>query len=267
MSATPFIGFIEPTNLDNYDRQYRSSGQPEGIPKVFLDAMEVREQVFVVEQDIPLENEFDADDPRSCHWVIYASISTTTQPEITDDKGEIIQRKKSESKSQPVGTIRLVPFPHPPHPEPGSSYAADALETDPNVVDLSEAPPFIVDRATTYHDGKEPYIKLGRLAVLKEFRGSGVAKMLVNAAMSWARENPTFFNPSIKDVGMEKMGASIAADIPVWKGLVCIHAQEYIASAWTKWGFKIDEGMGKWDEEGILHVGMFQRLNILAKGL
>jgi predicted GNAT family N-acyltransferase len=31
--------------------------------------MEVREQVFVKEQNIPLENEFDADDARSCHWV------------------------------------------------------------------------------------------------------------------------------------------------------------------------------------------------------
>ena len=28
------------------------------------------------------------------------------------------------------------------------------------------------------------------------------------------------------------------------------------------WGFKADEKMGAWDEEGIGHVGMFKRLEI-----
>jgi len=157
-----------------------------------------------------------------------------------------------------------VPFPHPPHPEPGSSYAADALETGPTPT--IQPPPYIVDRATTYHDGKEPYIKLGRLAVVKEFRGSGIAKLLVSAAMTWAQQNPTYFNPSIKNMGMEKMGALFLDEIPVWKGLICVHAQEQVAKAWAKWGFQIDERMGTWMEEGIHHVGMFQRLNIESQG-
>jgi predicted GNAT family N-acyltransferase len=123
-------------------------------------------------------------------------------------------------------------------------------------------PPYIVDRATTYHDGKEPYIKLGRIAVVKEFRGAGVAKILANAAITWAQQNPTFFNPSVTSMGMEKMGATTLAEIPVWQGLVCAHAQEQVVPAWTKWGFKVDEGMGTWTEEGIKHVGMFQRLDI-----
>ncbi len=67
--GTPFITFLGPSNLDGYERKLPPSKQPASIPKVFLDAMEVREQVFVKEQNVPLDNEFDADDSRACHWV------------------------------------------------------------------------------------------------------------------------------------------------------------------------------------------------------
>ena len=193
---------------------------------------------------------------------MYASINTTTEPEVTDSEGNIITRKKSVSRSVPIGTVRLVPFPHPPHPEPGSVYAADALETGADLGHSSNPPPYIVDRETTYHDGKEPYIKLGRLAVLKEFRGSGIARLIVNAPMAWAKQNPTYFNPSVKSMGMENMGANNPGEIPQWKGLVCVHAQEQVEKIWARWGFNLDEKMGKWVEEGITHVGMFQRLKI-----
>ncbi|KAH6680236.1 acyl-CoA N-acyltransferase [Halenospora varia] len=261
MAATPFIAFQGPSDLDGYDRKLKPSEQPENIPKTFLDAMGVREEVFVHEQGVPLENEFDSDDPRACHWVVYASINTVTEPEKRDSEGNVVQRKKSGTRSQPIGTIRLVPFPHPPHPEPGSTYAADALETTADL-GSSDPLPYIIDRETTYHDGKEPYIKLGRIAVLKEFRGSGVSKILLNAAMMWARDNPTYFNPSISAMGMDKMGTSNIEDLPVWRGLMCVHAQEQVAKAWAKWGFDLDEGMGTWVEEGIPHVGMFQRLDV-----
>jgi GNAT superfamily N-acetyltransferase len=191
-----------------------------------------------------------------CNQVIYASVNTTTKPEIKDADGKVVVRKQSVTKSLPIGTIRLVPFPHPPHPEPGSFYAADALETGPN------PPPYIVDRPTTFHDGKEPYIKIGRIAVLKEFRGKGLANLLANSALTWAKQNPTFFNPSVTEMGMEKIGASSIVEIPVWRGLTCVHAQEQVQKQWAKWGFVLDEGMGTWVEEGINHVGMFQRLNI-----
>ncbi|KAL2075491.1 hypothetical protein VTL71DRAFT_434 [Oculimacula yallundae] len=276
--GTPFITFLGPSNLDGYDSKNRSSAQPENIPKTFLDAMEVRETVFVEEQKVPLDNEFDSDDPRACHWVIYASINTVTDPEVTSSSGEIITRKKSTTRSTPIGTIRLVPFPHPPHPEPGSSYTADALETsstipsspsNPNPTSTSTSPPFITDRATTHHDGKEPYIKLGRLAVLPEFRGSGLAKLLVSSAISWLSANPTYFNPSIKELGMERISGeegSGMGEVPTWKGLVCVHAQEQVAKTWAKWGFELDEGMGEWSEEGIKHVGMFMRINLENTG-
>jgi len=257
--GTPFITFLGPSNLDDYDPKFSFSQQPETIPKAFLDAMEVREEVFSKEQGVPMENECDSDDARACHWVVYASVNTTIQAEQKDEDGNVVVRKQSVTKSQPIGTIRLVPFPHPPHPEPGSSYAADALETDPN---RENPPPYIDDRATTYHDGKEPYIKLGRIAVLKEFRGAGIARLLVSAAMTWIQQNFTYFNPSIKGVGMDSMNASNIGEIPVWKGLICVHAQTEVAKTWAKWGFKLDEGMGTWMEEGIPHVGMFQRLNL-----
>jgi hypothetical protein len=69
MSATLFIAFQGPTNLDGYECKGRPSEQLANIPKTFVDAMEVREQVFVIEQGVPLENEFDSDDARACHWV------------------------------------------------------------------------------------------------------------------------------------------------------------------------------------------------------
>ena len=193
--------------------------------------------------------------------VVYASINTTTAPEVKDDEDNIVRRKQSVTKTTPIGTIRLVPFPHAPHPEPGSTFTFDA-----SAEDSSDPPPYIIDRATTYHDGVEPYIKLGRIAVVKEFRGAGISKILANAAISWAQQNPTFFNPSVAAMGMEKMGATTTEEIPVWKGLMCVHAQEQVEKAWAKWGFMTDEGMGRWDEEGIMHVGMFQRLNIEKQG-
>lgn len=279
MAATPFLAFQEPSTLEGYDIKLPRSQQPSNIPKTFLDAMEVRKEVFVEEQNCSLENEFDSDDPRSCHWVcatcstslpvltnvvwqvVYASINTVTEPQKTDDQGNILQLQKSVAVSQPIGTIRLVPFPHSPHPEPGSSYAPDAIETALNS-EPSTSPPYIVDKATTFHDGIEPYMKLGRMAVVKEFRGSGLAKILANAAMTWARETPTFFNPSVETWGMSKLGVSNTSEIPHWKGLICVHAQTQVQKVWTKWGFELDEGMGTWNEEGIDHVGMFQRLEI-----
>lgn len=67
--GTPFIQFLGPSNLDGYNRTKASSEQPDSIPKTFLDAMEVREEVFVREQKVPLQNEFDSDDARAYHWV------------------------------------------------------------------------------------------------------------------------------------------------------------------------------------------------------
>jgi hypothetical protein len=49
------------------------------IPLTFVDAMRVREIVFVKEQNKELEDEFDMEDGRSYHWVAYASVGVARQ--------------------------------------------------------------------------------------------------------------------------------------------------------------------------------------------
>ncbi|KAI1083771.1 hypothetical protein F5B20DRAFT_349207 [Whalleya microplaca] len=287
--GTPFISHLEPTRLDGYDRNLTHDAQAAHIPQVFLDAMSVREAVFVAEQGVPLPNEQDADDARSCHWVMYASVNRVVEAEERDrPTGDVVRPRRSETRSMPIGTLRIVPFPHPPHPAEGGRYEGNVLQEDkegegqavvdgkgkaagerrPSTLTLVEEErqnstlPFGVDRATTYHDGREPYVKLGRLAVIKEFRGHKIALQLWRAAKKWLEDNPTFFNPSVTELGMDQLKVNSTADIPKFNGLVCCHAQEQIVKVYERWGFKVDEGMGRWFEEGIPHVGMFQRLEV-----
>jgi len=235
MASFPKVLFQGPMNLDGYNRSLPAIQQRQSIPLAFIEVMEVREGVFVKEQGVPILIEADSDDPRCCHWVAY-------------------DVREGQDMAEPVGTIRLVPFPHQAHPKPGDAWDVDDLEEAALLPTLEpKQPPFIIDRATSLHDGKEPYVKFGRLAVLKEFRGKGIADLLVNTAMQWVVENPTFFNQAIK--GMDPKQTK-------WNGLICVHAQTYVEKAWAKWGFVVDEGMGTWTEAELPHVGMFQRVNI-----
>jgi predicted GNAT family N-acyltransferase len=245
MAESPIICFQEPPlSLDGYDRSLPASKQSIVLPNVFRDAMVVREEVFVNEQGCSILMEADPDDARSCHWVVYDKLP-------------------GGSKVTAAGTIRLVAFPHDSHPLPGSSWDFDS-EAESAVM-VSKPVPYIIDRATTYHDGKEPYLKLGRWAVRKEFRGRGLANLLVKTAFDWARMNPKFFNPLLDASHRDQADLTMDAHRTIWRGLVCIHAQEYIARSWAKLGFKLDDGMGTWTEAGISHVGMFQRL-VLSEG-
>ncbi|KAI2631867.1 hypothetical protein GGR54DRAFT_3022 [Hypoxylon sp. NC1633] len=267
--GTPFISLLEPTRLDGYDRTQPHTSQPPHIPQVFLDAMSVREAVFVGEQAVALENEFDADDARSCHWVAYASVS---------QKGTV-----------PIGTLRIVPFPHLPHPPAGGRYIGGVLQdptsdsqanqdsskpatttTNPSSTasitttqdPLEAQSTFGHDRPTTYHDGREPYVKLTRVAVIAEFRGHRIAGQLWRAARAWLEAHPSFFDPSVAELGMDRLAAGAASEIPRWAGLVGCHAQESVTGLYERWGFRVDEGMGRFFEEDIPHVGMFQRLSV-----
>jgi predicted GNAT family N-acyltransferase len=47
-----------------------------------------------------------------------------------------------------------------------------------------------------------------------------------------------------------------------WKGLVLVHAQVQGEKMYERFGFVTDEKMGKWDEEGIEHVGMWKRIDL-----
>ncbi|PNY29966.1 Uncharacterized protein TCAP_00125 [Tolypocladium capitatum] len=260
--STPFITLLEPSELKAFQAGVSHDAQPASIPRPFLDAMEVRESVFVKEQKVPLENEFDADDPRSCHWVVYASVNKTEELEVRDEDGNVIQPRKSSTRTTPIGTIRLVPFPHDQHPKAGGRYWKGVLEGEDEESPSSRGggdKTAGTDRPTSFHDGKEPYVKLGRLSVVKDFRGNNLAGLLVNTALSWLRANPAYFDPSITELGSNE------TEIPKWGGLVCAHAQEQAVGAWSKWGFRVDKGMGGWWEEDIPHVGMFQRLEISPK--
>ncbi|OAA46359.1 Acyl-CoA N-acyltransferase [Metarhizium rileyi] len=272
--GTPFISLLEPSKLEGLEPGKPHNQQPSTIPKVFTDAMEVRENVFVQEQNVPLENEQDSDDPRSCHWVVYASVNKTEETEVRDEDGNVIQPRKSSTRTTPIGTIRLVPFPQANHPKVGGDYWNGQLKDDStsatsdiNFISSPLATATTLDRRTSFHDGREPYVKLGRLAVVKEYRGNGLSGLLIQTALSWLRSNPSFFDPSITELGLEQMGASTETEIPKWGGLVCVHAQEQAVGTWTKFGFQVDKAMGRWWEEGIPHVGMFRRLEISPKGV
>ncbi|KAK0706038.1 hypothetical protein B0T26DRAFT_657056 [Lasiosphaeria miniovina] len=295
--GTPFISLLEPTLL-NWDRSLPSSQQPASasLPRTFLDAMEVREQVYVTEQGVPQENEFDLDDSRSCHWVIYASVNIKQHHHQQDNGLPELNRsgrQRSETRTLPIGTIRLVPFPHPPHPRNGGVYADWKLtnagapvskegQRDPsaangngndgetvapltaNELERHARPLFGRDQATEFHDGAELYVKLGRLAVLKEFRGRGIAGQLVRAALGWAAQHGNYFNPSVAALGLDHLGGEMSGEVPMlkWRGLLCCHAQEDAVKFWEKAGFAVDKKMGRWLEDGIPHVGMFQRLTL-----
>ena len=201
------------------------------IPQVYLDSQTVRESVFVNEQKaVPVKYQQDRDDTRSFCWVLYS---------LSPD-------------SRPIGTIRLVPFPHHPHPAQGARFEAPCEEPDRFSTELLfkdiPLPEYAVDRKTSLHDGIESYVKLGRLCVIKEERGKSFADLLIKAALEWAQANAG------------EIGKKVGDEVPKWKGLVCVHSQEKAVGVWERHGFVVDEGMGNWFEGGIPHVGMFRRL-------
>lgn len=159
--------------------------------------MDIRIKVFCDEQKCAIEPELDEDDPRSWSWVVYQQKLDSHQ----HDPGE------------PVSTIRMVPPPHPPHPN--------------GFVNPHEA----------------PYMKLTRVATVVHARGRGINKKLLNDALTWLAEHP------------DEVGNG-------WKGLVLTHAQTAVEGMYAKMGFVTDERLGRWDEEGIEHLGMWKQLQV-----
>ncbi|KAH6718210.1 hypothetical protein BKA61DRAFT_716926 [Leptodontidium sp. MPI-SDFR-AT-0119] len=200
--------------LETYNLRLPATSQSPSVPQTFLDSLTVRATVFVNEQNaIPLHHHIDRDDARSCCMALY---SPRTRTKI----------------------------------RPGSPYEAPS-EDVPNVSakELFSAPlpEHVVDRSTDLHDGVEPYVKLGRLCVVKEFRGRGYAVLLVQRMLQWVVANPDF---------------ACAGDGREWKGLVGIHANADVVGTWKRYGFVVDEGMGSWFEGSMRHVGMFLRLDL-----
>lgn len=252
--STEFISFLPPPGdaIASYNRAVPSSEQSVDVPNSFKEAMSIREEVFVDEQHVPLENELDADDPRSFHWVVYASVSN-----IQTEPGQ--KRKSSETARMPVGTVRLVPPPHPPHPEHGSAHAIDNAEATEHEAGGREP-------RTSMHDGKEPYAKLGRLATLKPYRRLGLGRLLMNAALNWAASNAHAILPLPSPTHREaaKVDGATKVSEETWKGLILVHAQYGTEKMYANYGFVRDENMGSWVEEGIKHVGMWRRVELMT---
>jgi hypothetical protein len=40
-------------------------------------------------------------------------------------------------------------------------------------------------------------------------------------------------------MGLDNVGAQTERDLPIWNGLIRVHAQERVQRAWAKWGFEM----------------------------
>lgn len=274
--ATEFMSTLPPPkgDVEAWDNTKPWNQQTaNNIPLIFKDAMSVREEVFG-EQDIPLEAEFDEDDARSWHWVAYASVgaSASSPPKgvlARSDSGnspaDDARRASATAQRTPVGTIRLIPPPHGPNKYIEEKPVAHPDDDTPNT------------EATIHTD--EPYIKLGRLAVVGAFRKNKIARMLLNAAINFAAEHPELiYNPPSPTT--RELAALKAPHIKrqlSWQGLVFIHAQLQLVPMWEKYGFSEalhdEEGNVEieaephWVEEGIEHVGMWKRIKVVESRL
>ncbi|KIX07846.1 uncharacterized protein Z518_02500 [Rhinocladiella mackenziei CBS 650.93] len=88
---------------------------------------------------------------------------------------------------------------------------------------------------------EEPYVKLGRVATLANARGKGFSRLLTEEAFRW-------------------LGAHKDEVAPGWNGLTLAHAQVDVEKLYAKLGFETDDKLGRWDEEGIEHLGMWKRV-------
>ncbi|KAJ4288423.1 hypothetical protein N0V90_011658 [Kalmusia sp. IMI 367209] len=275
--GTEFLSMLAPpkNDLSEYDNTKPHTQQSASIPQVFHDAMSVREEVYG-EQGVPLEAEFDEDDPRSWHWVVYASVATTASSPPKDmrahstGKDEDTRRASASASRLPVGTIRLIPGPHGPN-----KYLEG---TEAKAVDVhgdADPPPGKgADAASDKKHPTEPYVKLGRLAVLAPYRKLGLAQLLINTAFEYASKHPEsiYQPPSPTTMEFANLRGNSAQDTVTWQGLVMIHAQANLKGLWQKYGFQEElvnengeveiEKEPHWVEEGIEHVGMWKRLKI-----
>lgn len=263
-NATEFIAFLPPPGaaLDAYDHDAPHDQQPGSVPATFREAMEVREEVFVKEQNCSLANEVDEDDAKSFHWVVYASVGTRASPSppitpVPDVQGDERRASESTASRVPVGTIRLVPPPHAGH-SPSSSPGSTPL-TEPVDAKRSDSK---TPMPNFYREPKEPYIKLGRLSTLAPYRGLGLSKLLFNAAVNWASEHPTEIIPPKDPAEIEALKLEGKKEPDAWEGLVLVHAQANVQGLWEKFGFTVDKKMGTWIEEGIEHIGLWKRIPV-----
>ncbi|OCK74241.1 hypothetical protein K432DRAFT_386935 [Lepidopterella palustris CBS 459.81] len=284
--STEFLTLLPPQGitLSAYDRTKRSSDQPASIPQPFIDAMSVREAVYVDEQGVPLENEMDEDDARSWHWVVYASVGTSSPPpepkhtKGKESKEEEERRRSSATASRtPVATIRLIPPPHGPNPylKMGQGHGQRQMQeigAEEVHAKNHDKHPDAEPSSPTHAHPTEPYLKLGRLATLSAYRKLGLSRLLINAALEWASSHPQYIGRQLSPATMEAAKLLGRVEGEQWKGLTMVHAQTSVEGLWARFGFREElvredgsvevAGEGRWWEEGIEHLGMWRRLKI-----
>jgi predicted GNAT family N-acyltransferase len=270
-TGTEFQCMISPlgSKLDGYDNKLPCAKQTINVPQAFRDAMAVREAVYG-EQGVPLEAEFDEDDARSWHWIVYASVATiqprAARPMRTDagnTPADDVRRASASASRTPVATMRLIPPPHAPNKYLDSTVKAGKRSNADTSKQHVDSP-----------HPKEPYVKLGRLATLKTYRGMGLASMCINNAFEFAKTNPDtiYRRPTPTIVEKYQLTKQDQEEELAWEGLVMVHAQANLKKMWEKHGFseelRNDTGAIEiaaephWIEEGIEHVGMWKRLDI-----
>ena len=118
------------------------------------------------------------------------------------------------------------------------------------------------------HDGKEPYIKLGRFATLPPFRGQGLGSLLIQKAVEWAQAHPdaTRFGwavePDRGGVARDPITEPAPPAETDWRGLLLVHAQTQAVPFYVKNGFRLDEELGVWVEENVEHKAMWRRVEV-----
>ena len=188
----------------------------------------------------------------------------------------------------PIATIRLVPPPHAPHPKPGSvdgvggAWPASSSHAS-SAMDHARNGHMARDRVTSLHDGRESYVKLGRLATLKEYRGLGLGRRMVTATLDWASRNAEAIRAAGRGADWESgrarkgsvEGEGVArereremgkGEEEEWRGLVLVHAQKGVEHFYRLLGFEKDEELGEWVEEGMDHLAMWKRVDLIEGG-
>ncbi|KAF1811719.1 hypothetical protein P152DRAFT_398773 [Eremomyces bilateralis CBS 781.70] len=264
--GTGFVNRIDPPiAIKGYNPAKTYDHQPDTVDPVFLEAMSVREDVFVQGQGVPQAEEVDADDPISYHWVCYASVSrkksATDSAAVTDAPessaadevprnalgGKIIMRRRS-SAYQPEHLGKRPPSPHTTVPV-GTVRFVPPIRNRPREV----------PGTPTSFPTKEPFVKVTRLAVHRQFRGLGLTRLLLSDAFEFIVNNPEKIVPPLGPAEREAYNAQGKSE-ELWKGLLLVHAQKPVKGLWERYGFKQDEGMGEWMEDGCLHIGMWRWL-------
>ncbi|KAJ5970106.1 Acyl-CoA N-acyltransferase [Penicillium vulpinum] len=172
--------------------------------------------------------------------------STNTNPTIFNDA--MIVRKASSSTSR---TAPQTPRSTAMIPTAGTGYYKTPH------AHLTAPPAAVAQGAPEYDWKHEPCIKLTRVAIMPSFRGLGLGRRLVEIALEWA---------AVHAADVDEAAAQIAArrESPVtpipWRGLVLVHAQVDVVGMYAGFEFETDQSLGRWDEEGIEYVGMFQRV-------